>query len=165
MTSFSLHASKTHFQVQFRGFSIPDLDIWHDGGNRGDWLMYDTEIENKASVDHLWWRHYSFQTCFKQTKTYIFWVLWPITVKFGICGHILLLIGNIVSKWEKTRHGSRNDDVINLKGMIEGCTFSSILQVLWLAALKLGILGSFMLLMTNNYRFVAKKKNTSIDCV
>ena len=41
-------------------------------------------------------------------------------------GHILLLIGHIASKREKTRHGSSNDDVINLKAMIERYTFSSI---------------------------------------
>ena len=33
-------------------------------------------------------------------------------------GHILLLIGHIASKKEKTRHESSNDDVINLKAMI-----------------------------------------------
>ena len=57
----------------------------------------------------------------------------------------------------KTSHGSSNNDVINLKAMIKRYTFSSILQVLWPAALKLGILGSFMLLMSNNYNFVSKK--------
>ena len=41
--------------------------------------------------------------------------------------------------------------------MIKRYTFSSILQVLWPVTLKLGILGSFMLLMTNNYKFVSKK--------
>ena len=34
-------------------------------------------------------------------------------------GHILLLIGHIASKKEKTCHGSSNDDVINLKAMID----------------------------------------------
>ena len=48
---------------------------------------------------------------------------------------------------EKTRHGSSNDDVINLKAMIERYTFISILHVLWPVTLKFGILGSFMLLM------------------
>ena len=57
----------------------------------------------------------------------------------------------------KTRHESSNDDVINLKAMIERYTFSSNLRVLWPVALKLGILGSFMLLMTNNYKLVSKK--------
>ena len=46
-------------------------------------------------------------------------------MEFGIWGHILLLIGHIASKREKTRHGSSNDDVINLKAMIERYTFSS----------------------------------------
>ena len=58
----------------------------------------------------------------------------------------------------KTHHGSSNDDVINLKAMTERYAFSSISKVLWPVALKLGILGSFMLLMTNNYKFVSKKK-------
>ena len=116
--------------------------------------MYDIDIENKASIGHLWWHHYSLQICFKQTKTYIFWVLWLLTVEFGIWGHILLL----------TLHGSSDDDVINLKAMIERYTFSSILYVLWPVALKLGILGPLVLLMTNNYKFVSKQ-NTSIDCV
>ena len=40
-------------------------------------------------------------------------------------GHILLLIGHIASKRGKTRHGSSNDDVINLKATIERYTFSS----------------------------------------
>ena len=30
-----------------------DPEIWHEGGNRGDKLMYNIKIENKASVDHL----------------------------------------------------------------------------------------------------------------
>ena len=41
-----------------------------------------------------------------QTKTYIFLVLWPITVELGIWGHILLLICHIALKKGKTRHGS-----------------------------------------------------------
>ena len=49
--------------------------------------------------------------------------------------------------------------------MIERYTFSSNLKVLWPVALKLGVLGVFLLLMTNNYEFVSKKKITSIDCV
>ena len=27
-------------------------EIWHDGGNRDDQLMFDIEIENKAFIDH-----------------------------------------------------------------------------------------------------------------
>ena len=57
----------------------------------------------------------------------------------------------------KISHGSSNNDIINLKAMIKRYTFSSILQVLWAATLKRGILGSFVLLMTNNYKFVSKK--------
>ena len=85
--------------------------------------MYD--IENKASVDHyddviIPSRHAS------NGQTPIFFcVLRPITVEFGIWGHILLLIGHIASKREKTRHGLSNDDVINLKAMIERYTLSS----------------------------------------
>ena len=52
MTSFSLQASKTHFQVWLRGFLTPDPEIWHDGGNRDGQLMYGIEIENKKSIDH-----------------------------------------------------------------------------------------------------------------
>ena len=70
---------------------------------------------------------------------------------------IVFSIGHIASKREKTNHGSSNNDVINLKSMIERYTFSSISLVLWPVTLKLGILGSFMLLMTNNYKFVSKK--------
>ena len=88
-------------------------------------------------------------------KHLYFLVLWPITVEFDIWGHILLLIGHIASKREKTSHGSNNDNIINLKAIIERYTFSSILYVP--VAPKLGILGSFMLLMTNNYKFVSKK--------
>ena len=79
-------------------------------------------------------------------------------MEFGIWEHILLIIGHIASKKEKARHRSSNDDVINLKATIERYTFSFILEVLWPIALKLGILGSSMLLMTNNYKFVSKKK-------
>ena len=61
---------------------------------------------------------------------------------------------HIASEREKTRRGLSNDDVINLKAMIKRYIFSSILQVLWPVALKLRILESFMLLMTNNYKFV-----------
>ena len=50
MMSFSLHTSKTHFQEYSRGFLTPDYEIWHDGENRGDQLMYDIEIENKVSI-------------------------------------------------------------------------------------------------------------------
>ena len=56
-------------------------------------------------------------------KTYIFCTLRPITVDVGIWGHILLLIGHIASKRQK----SSNDDVINLRVMMEGYTFSSTL--------------------------------------
>ena len=80
--------------------------------------------------------------------------IWYLRTYFG---HISLLIGHIASKREKTSHGSNNNDVINLKAMIKRYTFSSILQVVWTVAMKLGILGSFMLLMTNNYKFVSKK--------
>ena len=31
MMSFSLHVSKTHFQVYFRGFMASDPEIWHEG--------------------------------------------------------------------------------------------------------------------------------------
>ena len=43
----------------------------------------------------------------------------------GIWGHILLFIGHIASEREKTCYGSSNNDVINLKAMIERYTFSS----------------------------------------
>ena len=52
---------------------------------------------------------------------------------------------------------SSNDDVTNLKAMIK-YTFSSILLILWPVPLKLGILESFVLLMTNNCKFVSKKE-------
>ena len=82
-------------------------------------------------------------------------------MEFGIWGHILdtfcLLIGHTASKNKKTSHGSSNNDVINLKSMIKRYTFSSISQVLWSVALKLGILWPFILLMTNNYKLVSKK--------
>ena len=42
-------------------------------------------------------------------------------------GTYFVVIGHIASKREKTCHGSSNDDVINLKAMIERYTFSSIL--------------------------------------
>ena len=45
--------------------------------------------------------------------------------EFGMWGHILLLIGHFASQREKMCHGSSNDDVINLKAMIERYTFSS----------------------------------------
>ena len=61
----------------------------------------------------------------------------------------------------KTRHGSSKDDVINLEAMIKRYTFSSILQTLLPIALKLRTFGSFMLLMTNNHKFVSKK----VKCV
>ena len=44
--------------------------------------------------------------------------IWHLWTYFGHIGHI-------ASKREKTRHGSSNDDVINLEAMIERYTFSS----------------------------------------
>ena len=35
MMSFSPHASKMHFQVQFKGFMALDPEIWPEWGNRG----------------------------------------------------------------------------------------------------------------------------------
>ena len=34
-------------------------------GNFVGLLKYNIEIETKATIDHLGWRHYSFQTCSK----------------------------------------------------------------------------------------------------
>ena len=68
----------------------------------------------------------------------------------------LLVISH--QKGKKTHHGSCNDDVINFESNDRtGYTFSFNIYVLWPVALKLRILGSFMLLMTNNYKFVSKK--------
>ena len=58
-------------------------------------------------------------------------------------------------KWKKGDRAN-NDDVSNLKAMIK-YTFSSISQVLCPVALKFGILESFMLLITKNYKLVSKK--------
>ena len=36
----------------------PDIEIWCEGGNRGDQLEYNIEIENKAFKGYLWWHHH-----------------------------------------------------------------------------------------------------------
>ena len=55
----SLHASKTHCQVYFRGFMALDLEIWLEGGNCSDYLkssvanILNTETENKVTINNI----------------------------------------------------------------------------------------------------------------
>ena len=85
-------------------------------------------------------------------------------MEFGIWGHILLLTGHIASKKEKTCHRSSDDDVINLKAIIERYTFSSNLSTVACCS-ETWYFGSFMLLMTNNYKFLSKKVKYFYRCV
>ena len=64
------------------------------------------------------------------------------------------MICQMTWKMEKTSYRLSDDDVINFQTIKRKYTFSSILQVLWPIALKLGTLGSFMLMMTKIYKLV-----------
>ena len=50
---FSPHASEMHFKVLFRDLKASDPQIFHEGVNGGDNLLYNIKTENKATRDHL----------------------------------------------------------------------------------------------------------------
>ena len=99
-------------------FFIPDPEIWHDGGNRGDNSCMTLNLKTKHLLTIyddviIPSRHAS------KRQRPIFSVSYGLSQWNVAFGDIFCCLLVILHQKGKMRHGSSNDDVINLTAMIE----------------------------------------------